>query len=198
MNRRKLTRSLDHRAVRSLDAARYHAETLGYPLDCFVTIAPCRGLVVHSEASADYFAGIRNWIGVWIRRRNIRFTAIWTIENNCVGTDPHMHILMHVPDQLIPDFRTALASQYSGHGVTHVRPDDGKAKLHSSGHHGSTLNYMRKQMSPQAWWALSKRVRRSSGGPFLGRRWGTTANINTRAQGRSRFSDKAANAKREN
>jgi hypothetical protein len=63
--------------------------------------------------------------------------------------------------------------------------------LHSSGHQGSTLNYMRKQMSPQAWWALSKRVRRSSGGPFLGRRWGTTTNINTRAQDR-------ANLQREN
>ena len=109
MNRRKLTKFLDHRAVRSLDAARYYAETLGHPLNCFVTIAPCRGLVVHSQASADYFASIRNWIGIWIRRRNIRFTASWTIENNSGGTDPHMHILMHVTAQLISDFRTALA-----------------------------------------------------------------------------------------
>ena len=197
MNRRKLTKFLDHRAVRSLDAARYYAETLGHPLNCFVTIAPCRGLVVHSQASADYFASIRNWIGIWIRRRNIRFTAIWTIENNSGGTDPHMHILMHVTAQLISDFRTALARQYPGDSVTHVRPDDGKAKLHSSGYQGSTLNYMRKQMSPQAWWALNKRVRRSNGGPFLGRRWGTTANISTRAQGRSRFHNKAIAGPRE-
>jgi hypothetical protein len=73
--------------------------------------------------------------------------------------------------------------------------------LHSSGHQGSTLNYMRKQMSPQAWWALSKRVRRSSGGPFLGRRWGTTANINTRARGcgsADRLDSKSANIQTEN
>ena len=117
MNRRKLTKFLDHRAVRSLDAARYHAETLGHLLNCFVTIAPCRGLVVHSKASADYFASIRNWVGIWIRRRKIRFTAIWTIENNSGGTDPHMHILMHVTAQLISDFRTALARQYPGDSV---------------------------------------------------------------------------------
>jgi hypothetical protein len=183
MNRRKLTKSLDHRAVRYLDAARYHAETLGCPLNCFVTIAPCRSSAAQSEASADNFASMRNWIGVWMRRRDIRFTAIWTVENNSGGTDPHMHIMMHMPVQLISDFQTALASQYPGESVTHVRPDDGKTKLHSSGYQGSTLNYMRKQMSPQAWWALDKRVRRSSGGPFLGRRWGTTANINTRARG---------------
>jgi hypothetical protein len=185
VNRRKLSKSLDHRAVRHLDAARYHAARNGRPLNCFATISPCRGQEHSPGSPADYFAGVRNWLGVWVRRRRLPFTAIWTVENNSAGTDPHMHILMHLPARLISDLREALARQHPGDGVTHVRRDDGRTILHPSGFYGSTLNYMRKQMSPQAWWALSKRVRRAGGGPFTGRRWGTTANINARARLRS-------------
>ena len=183
MNLRKPTKALDHLAVKRLDAGRYHAAKIGQPLNCFVTIAPCRGQNATLGCPARFFGNLRNWIGVWIRRRALQFTAIWTVENDQTGTDPHIHILMHLPARLISDFREALARQYPGDGVTHLRPDDGKTTWHSSGYRGSTLNYMRKQMSPQAWWALGKRVRRVRGGPFTGRRWGTTANLNARAQG---------------
>ena len=182
MNLRKQTKALDHLAVKRLDASRYHAVKIGAPLNCFITIAPRRCEGAPLERPALYFAGVRNWIGVWIRRRSLQFSAIWTVENNLAATDPHIHILMHLPSRLFSDFREALAKQYPGNGVTHLRPDDGQTAWHSSGYRGSTLNYMRKQMSPQAWWALGKRVRRVHGGPFTGRRWGTTANLNARAQ----------------
>ena len=185
MNLRKQTKALDHLAVKRLDAGRYHAVNIGQPLNCFVTIAPCRGKATALERPAIYFGNLRNWIGVWIRRRAIQFTSIWTIENNIAGTDPHIHILMHLPARLVLEFREALARQYPGDNVIHLRADDGQASWHPSGYRGSTLNYMRKQMSPQAWWALGKRVRRVQGGPFTGRRWGTTTNLNGRAQGNS-------------
>ena len=189
MNLRKQTIALDHLSVRKLDAARYHAAKIGYPLNCFATVAPCRGHMPPPESPADYFATARNWIGVWVRRRISEFTAIWTVENNRAGCDPHMHVLLHLPGRFIPAFGDALAQQYPGEDAVHVRRDDGKTYLHSSGYHGSTLNYMRKQMTPQAWWALGKTVRRSKDcGPFVGRRWGTTANVNTTAQNADRRS----------
>jgi hypothetical protein len=100
------------------------------------------------------------------------------------GTDAHLHALVHLPKRsLVADLGAALAMRYPEEGATHIRADDGRTYLHDSGSYGSTLNYVISHMSPQAWWALRKSVRRRRArAPFVGKRYFITANIAERAQ----------------
>lgn len=100
------------------------------------------------------------------------------------GSDPHQHTLLHLPRRtLIADLKTALAMRYPEPGATHIRADDGRCYRHDSAYYGSTLNYMISHTSPQAWWALSKTVRRRRDrAPFVGKRYFISANIRERAQ----------------
>ena len=183
MNRRKQTKWPEHQDVRNMDAAAIHAAQIGLPLNCFVTIAPCRSQAAPASA-ADYFISIRNHLGVWCRRHTRKpFTAIWVAHAASDGSDPHIHLLMHLPVKFQADLEAALAIQYPGPDVAHCRRDDGRVRQHESGYWSSTLNYMRRFMSQQAWWALGKHVRRERNpAPFVGKRWGTTANLSARAR----------------
>lgn len=182
MNRRRQTNTLGITDIRRLEAAKYNAEKLKRPLNCFATFNPTRGGGTFTKEPADLFGDVRNWIKMRLRRRyRIEPTAIWTIENSPAGDQPHMHVYLHLPAKLVPDFRAAFARNYPGYdgrgSVTDVQRDNGKAAMHSSGRIGSRFNYMTKQMDAQARYARSNRVTAARPGPFVGRRFGMTANI---------------------
>jgi hypothetical protein len=181
MNRRRQTNTLGNTDIRRLEAAKYNAEKLGRPLNCFATFNPVRGSDTFTKDPADLFGDVRNWIKMRLRRYGIEPTAIWTIENSPAGDCPHMHVYLHLPPKFIPDFHVAFASNYPGDdgrgSVADVRRDNGKAALHSSGRIGSTFNYMTKQMNAQARYARRSRVTAAPPGPFTGSRFGMTANI---------------------
>jgi hypothetical protein len=100
------------------------------------------------------------------------------------GTDAHLYTLLHLPSRkLVPQLGAALTIHYPEPGAPHIRADDGRCYLHDSGYYGSTLNYMISHMSPQAWWALHKTVRRRRDrAPFVGKRCFVSANNGERAQ----------------
>ena len=65
-------------------------------------------------------------------------------------------------------------------------------KLHPSGFYGSTLDYLMRFKSQQAWWGGGKKTYRASirdengrrvgiKSPITGKRWGCTRNLNRRA-----------------
>lgn len=180
-NRRRKTNTLGNTDIRQLEAAKYNAEKLGRPLNCFATFNPRRGGGTFTKDPADLFGDVRNWIKMRLRRYGVEPTAIWTIENSPAGDQPHLHIYLHLPPKFVPDLRFAFACNYPGDDgrgtVAHVRWDNGKAVLHSSGFFGSTFNYMTKQMDAQARYARRNRVTVVPPGPFVGRRFGMTANI---------------------
>lgn len=181
MNQRRQTNTLSSTDIRRLEAAKYNAEKLGRPLNCFATFNPRRGGGTFTQDPADLFADVRNWIKMRLRRYGVEPTAIWTIENSPAGDQPHMHVYLHLPPKFIPDFHVAFTTNYPGDdgygSVADVRRDNGKAMLHSSGRIGSTFNYMTKQMDAQARYARRYRVTAAPPGPFVGRRFGMTANI---------------------
>jgi hypothetical protein len=184
-NIRKSSNWLGVQAVRQLRSAHAFAGVIGQPLNAFVTVAPFRnGVMEEVPSPADTFVAFRNWLGVWVRRHaKIPFTSVGVVHARPDGTDPHTHVLLRLPAKLTPALRDALAGRYPDDGATHIRADDGRTYRHDSGYQGSTLNYMLGHMSPQAWWALGKFVRRRQArAPFIGKRYFITANINERAQ----------------
>lgn len=186
VNIRQSTDWLGVEAVKKLRSAHAFAGVIGLPTNAFVTVAPFRG---NAEATvipspADAFAAFRNWLGVWVRRHaKVPFTSVGVVHAKPDGSDAHLHALVHLPRRLLPDLRAALDNRYPDVGAIHIRADDGRTRLHDSGYHGNTLNYMLGHMSPQAWWALRKAVRRRRGrAPFVGKRYFITANIGEQAQ----------------
>jgi hypothetical protein len=182
MNRRRQTNTLGSTDIRRLEAAKYNAEKLGRPLNCFATFNPVRGGGTFTKDPADLFGDVRNWIKMRLRRYGIEPTAIWTIENSPAGDCPHLHVYLHLPPKLISDFRAAFTRNYPGYDaggtVADVQPDNGRAKLHwPSGRIGSRFHYMTKQMDAQARYARRNRVWAEPPGPFTGSRFGMTANI---------------------
>ena len=85
MNRRRQTNTLGSTDIRRLEAAKYNAEKLGRPLNCFATFNPVRGGGTFTKDPADLFGDVRNWIKMRLRRYGIEPTAIWTIENSPAG-----------------------------------------------------------------------------------------------------------------
>ena len=189
VNTRKQSNHLKTKAVRALSEAHYKAAKVGKPLNTFLTVAPARGSHASkmSISPADYFAAFRNQIGVWVKRRTKKTaTYLWTVENRIGGGDEHMHMLLNLPPKLIPDLEVALARWCPGAAATHIRKDNGRGRQHPCGYRGSTLLYMSKQMLPSAMRSLSgwrpgttfrQRVNRQKGGPFVGKRYGMSADI---------------------
>ena len=181
MNRRRQTKTLSSGDIRRLEEAKYNAEKLRLPLNCFLTFNPVRGGIAFTADPADLFSAVRNWTKVRLRRYGLEPTAIWTIENSPAGDCPHMHLLMHLPANHFADFQNAFYLNYpdgnNGGTVAHVRRDDGKTFMSDEGKFRSTFHYMTKQMDSRARHARSNRVSVVAPGPFVGKRFGMTANI---------------------
>jgi len=87
----------------------------------------------------------------------------------------HMHMLCHVPAKHRAKF-LALANGWGDEpGACHAREASTKGYWSEQGYWFSDLNYICKQMTPQA--AFRRPYNRIGGAPIEGARWGASRNI---------------------
>jgi hypothetical protein len=126
-------------------------------------------------------------------RRHIgeRLVALWVWHSDETGRSPHVHVFMRCPRHQRDKLHSALQALYPA-GVIDVREGGDIRKPHPSGLWGSTLDYICRFKSQQAWWAdggkTYRQSRRDENGrrrgiksPITGKRWGCTRNISPRA-----------------
>jgi hypothetical protein len=181
MNRRRLSHSLGPREVRLLDGAAHAAAKAGLPFTVFLTVH--LGLIPEARAvAAEYIRGaVVNRIGVWLRRRRVPWIALWVRENYLGLAREHVHLLMHLPRGHRAAFRAAVRRWWpepiSDLGPTYnVR---------------GVVGYLSKQMSPQAHFAMRRRIRRERKcrrtgapvAPVLGRRLGLSRGLRELVEG---------------
>ncbi len=125
-------------------------------------------ITIHPKSLANYPEDVWIWISrtllnnirIWCRRRDFGYYCLWVRENYVGDRREHLHLLLHVPETRRQSLEAALRRWLPG--------DDAVVKLDSLKHKPSRfgqlrdqgLTYLLKQMTPQAWWSLQKRVRR--------------------------------------
>jgi len=129
---------------------------------------------------------------MWTRRQvGEPLVALWIWQSDVTGHNPHVHVFMHCPKRRRDELERALVAIYPA-GVIDVREGSDTRKLHHSGYWGSTLDYLMRFKSQQAWWADHGKTYRASirdengrrrgiKSPITGKRWGCTRNIAARA-----------------
>lgn len=182
MNRRKLSPALGPQDVRMLSDAAHAAEFLGQPFTALVTIH--FGLLTPSPADPSEFLrrDVINRLGVWFRRHGMTWTALWVRENFAGPNREHVHLLVHVPLRLRPAFQSAVRRWW---------PDENAADVRPAGDVKRAVRYLSKQLSPQAHFAVRRRIGRQSVcprtgarvAPVLGRRFSMTRNLKTQIRG---------------
>ena len=152
MNRRKLTRALGPKDLRQLDAAAHAAEKAGVPLTVMLTVH--LGLLesARHDPGAYIRRGVVNRLGVWLRRRDIKLTAIWVRENFDGPAKEHLHLLAHIPNRQFSALQSAVGRWWPG-SIGHLqRAYDAR----------QAVRYLSKQMTPQARFATGFRVQRQT------------------------------------
>ena len=192
MYARKLTTELSARDCRGLKQANAHAREIGYPLNTLVTVSPYPGSLPTAGArSADLnrlLAYLRMWM---LRHYGAPLTAVWVWHSDVTGRNPHVHVFLHCPPRGRERLSRALVPLYPP-SVADVRPGSDIRKPHHSGYWGSTLDYLCRFKSQQAFWADRGKTYRASvrdengrrrgiKSPILGKRWGCSRNISQRA-----------------
>jgi hypothetical protein len=85
------------------------------------------------------------------RRTGKPLVALWVWHSDVTGRNPHVHVFMHCPPRLRDELHRALVAIYPDR-VIDVREGSDIRKLHHSGY-GSTLDYLCRFKSQQAYWA---------------------------------------------
>ena len=180
IGRRKVTRSIPGKAVRQLEAAWHYARSLGRPMNRFVTIRPHNIDQQTPVQRIKVWQHWRNRLAQFARDNGFEFTSIWTRESEPdTGKKEHLHLLMHVPRKRLDQFDALLASWSAGTDEIDNEPATYATRITATGRHKNVFNYMTKN-SPQAAYKRSRYFR--SGGPILGKRYGTTGNIAGKAR----------------
>lgn len=208
MNARKLTTELDHVDIRRLENACAAAHDIGFKLNTLLTFAPFKDAPKNPspDAVAANFGRLLRHVSMWVRRNTgdkqtsflgCPFTYLRVCHANENGSDPHLHVFMHLPsDEHRKALQSALLDVYGYHScglVAQVKVGSDTRIQHDSGWWGSTFDYMTRYMTQQAFVMLGMRVRRHARkdengkhvgikAPFVGRRWSTSRNINANAQ----------------
>jgi hypothetical protein len=175
MNRRRLRNAIDHREARRLRSAVHEAARQNRILNRFVTIHPGRLGLPPDDLGLFFRAAIKR-IGNWFRRNCGGWWAIWVRENYEGDGREHLHLLIHVPRNRYRAFEAALLRWW---------PETGAVDFVSVNNPTDVVAYMLKQMTPQAQFALRRRVRRETRSrhdlakvaPVLGSRTGMTGNL---------------------
>jgi hypothetical protein len=171
-----------------IDAAR-HAERIGLAFN--------RHWIVHSERAEippeqrTLFVGrLLRLVGNYVKRRGGIFTAIWVRENG-LGKGEHIHILMHLPTDLLLQNMTCKWVHKAGGtykvGVSRVRTIGGSlARLEPASAHYQVnadivLAYLLKGSDREAAEAFGLR-KWGQFGWIMGKRCGSTQNIAETAQ----------------
>jgi hypothetical protein len=186
----KETTELSAGDCRSLKQACAHARDVGRPLNTHVTFAPYHDSKPLPAARAKALNRLVTYLRTWVRRHaGAPLLALWVWHSDETGRSPHVHVFMRCPPRLRDELRRDLTPLYPAR-VIDVREGSGIRKLHPSGFWGSTLDYLMRFKSQQAWWVdrgtyrASRRVngrRQGTKSPITGRRWGCTRNISSRA-----------------
>jgi hypothetical protein len=188
----KQTTELSAGDCRHLKNACAHARELGRPLNTLVTFAPYPGSKPPPAARSTDLNRLRTYLDTWMRRRRGEpLTALHVWHSDATGRNPHVHVFMHCPRSLRDELQRALVALYPA-GVIDVREGGDIRKLHQpSGKLGSTLDYLMRFKSQQAWWGDKSTPRetipdmngrrRGVKAPIVGKRWGCTRNISQRA-----------------
>ena len=162
MYQRQLSKALTHRDVRDLNEAIHFAEKRGKPLNTTIAIHPTC-LTHYPEDVGDWVSGLLNKIRIWCERdRGFGYFALWVRENYEGDRREHLHIMLSVPENERASLEAALRRWLPGRDevVQLGRP------TFRTDRHGRRINkaltYLLKQMTPQAWVALNRQVRRES------------------------------------
>jgi hypothetical protein len=199
----KHTTELSAADCRDLKNACRHARELRQPLNTLVTFAPYPGSKPTPTARAKDLNRLRTYLNTWMRRHHrASLTALHVWHSDVTGRNPHVHIFLHCPPRLREELNRALVRLYPA-GVIDVREGGDIRRLHHSGFFGSTLDYMMRFKSQQAFvadggrtWRASvkltvidtktgrtRTINRGIKSPITGKRWGCTRNISSRAIG---------------
>jgi hypothetical protein len=190
---RKCTNWLDHLDCRDLKQASFRARELKHPLNTLVTFAPYPGSLPPPAARAKDLNRLLTYLRTWTRRHFSKpLFALHVWHSDVTGRNPHVHVFMHCPKRRRDNLREALDGVYPEPSVIDVSDGGDMRKLHPSGFYGSTLDYLMRFQSQQAWWGGGKKTYRASirdengrrrgiKSPITGKRWGCTRNLNRHA-----------------
>jgi hypothetical protein len=186
MHLRRPCKALDHHDVRNLVEATHFAEKRGKPLNTTITIHP----KLLDQCPSDigrWVSWLLNKLRIWCERdRGFGYYGIWVRESYDGGGREHLHVMLYVPKGERPALEDALrrwlpgAAEAVQFGTPEFRIDRHGQRTNKA------LTYMIKQMTPQAWFALEKRVRREKHcrqthapvAAVLGKRCGTSRTLN--------------------
>lgn len=186
---RGLSGALDHDEVRELIEAERFARKRGKPLTTTVTIHP-KLLDTYPADLGRWTSWLTNKIRIWCERdRGFGYFALWVRESYEGDRREHLHMMLHLPENEREAFEAALRRWLPGKENV---VDLGRPKFSNTrfGRVNKALTYMLKQMTPQAWFALNKRVRREKQcrttheavAPVLGKRSGVSRTLNAKTR----------------
>ena len=202
-NYRKRTAELSCADIKALKAARDCAKDIGLELNTHITFAPYSDggeVLLSPDEIARNSRRLLKHLTIWVKRRSRRqFTYISIVhtDEDGSGRNPHLHILMHLPNAKLRDELQAMLIARYGYtaagGLVAMVRDGFEPILHESGYWSSTFNYLVRFMTQQAYVANGRRMWRASRCdekgrhvgikcPFIGRRWNTSRNINAKAR----------------
>ena len=160
-----------------------------------------RLVIPSADDIAENFKRLLTYLSIWTRRHTgARFTYIRVAHSADDGTgqNPHLHILLHLPDakhrdELQADLTAIYGYTAAGAPVVKVCSGTDKRVRHESGYYGSTFDYITRHKTQQAFVAGGRKTwrasRRDENGrhrgikcPFVGRRWNVSRNINGKAR----------------
>jgi hypothetical protein len=179
-NVRRQTKGLNTDQVKELFEGWHHAARIGLPLNVMISVRPINIDEMTLADRCRAFAGVRNKLGVYSRLRGFEPTFVWSREANPHGTGEHLHVLMHVPAKHGQDFEATLIGWYPGPAEADARKAHQRTRFTWNGKRHSAIGYICKQMTPQAWYGRG--LTRKAGGPVLGKRGGTTMNLDRHAR----------------
>ena len=177
---------------RNLKQSCTHARDLKHPLNTHVTFSPYPGSLPPPAARSIDLNRLLTHLRMWsLRHLGEPLVALWVWHSDPSGRNPHVHVFMRCPKRRRDELERALVASYRA-GVIDVRKGSNIRELHHSSYYGSTLDYLMRFMSQQAFVANGGRTWRASikdengrhvgiKSPITGKRWGCTRNIAARA-----------------
>lgn len=189
MYTRTLTRALDHHDVRDLNEAVHFAEKIGTPLNATINVHPS-ALTTYPSDIGRWVSWLTNKIRIWCQRHSFSYRAVWVRENYEGERREHLHVILYLPAQHRDALEAALVRWLPGKpgvvqlGRVEYRRDRQGRRTNKA------LTYVLKQMTPQAWAALNRQVRREKHNrydgalvaPVLGARHGVSRSLNAQTR----------------
>ncbi len=187
-------------------AALGHANRLGLPINVSLDIHFERGDLLEPDLNASKSLRIfLKQARQWVERLGHQTAIIWTLENRGVtgklyadigGSGVHAHLLMHIPEPLLPRFhelrrrwaRKAGMSLVGVEGVINFKP------VRSLKGQRGKLAYMSKDLDPRHWDTFARFINPDTGKPVLhdsdkpsnlpiyGKKTGVSRNIDAKAR----------------